>query len=94
MNRIGQLKDGRIFTSAEKALVVMVIAGVFGYWAGFNLSTPGDAVGLPLATASASALPIAVPPIVAPSPQAPRSAPAGGSSLDSSPRDETSSPTL
>jgi hypothetical protein len=30
MNRIGQLKDGQLLTSGEKALVVMLLAGIFG----------------------------------------------------------------
>ena len=31
----------------------MLLAGVFGYWAGFNLSTPGDEVALSLSAAAA-----------------------------------------
>ena len=40
------------FTAGEKALVVMLVAGVFGYWAGFKLSTPGDVAGMPVASAA------------------------------------------
>ena len=58
MNRIGRFTDGQILTAGEKALVVMVVAGVFGYWAGFKLSTPGDVVGMPV-VATAAALPAA-----------------------------------
>ena len=58
MNRIGRFTDGQIFTAGEKALVVMVVAGVFGYWAGFRLSTPGDVVGMPV-VATVAALPVA-----------------------------------
>ena len=90
MNRIGHLKDGQILTSGEKALVVMLMAGVFGYWAGFNLSTPGDAVGLPVTSASAAQPDsTARPAYDAASMQAPRSA-----SLDVNSRDEPPSPTL
>ena len=53
MNRMGRLENGQIFTAGEKAFVVMLIAGVFGYWAGFNLSTPGETVAMPLAAAAA-----------------------------------------
>ena len=60
MNRIGRLTGGQLFTSGEKALVVMVAAGVFGYWAGFKLSTPGDIVGMPV-VATAAAVPVAAP---------------------------------
>ena len=60
MNRIGRFTDGQLFTAGEKALVVMVAAGVFGYWAGFELSTPGDIVGMPV-VATAAAVPVAAP---------------------------------
>ena len=60
MNRIGRLTGGQLFTSGEKALVVMVAAGVFGYWAGFKLSTPGDIVGMPVVV-TAAAVPVAAP---------------------------------
>jgi hypothetical protein len=53
MNRIGRLEDGQKFTTGEKAFVVMLMAGVFGYWAGFNLSTPSETVAMPLAAAAA-----------------------------------------
>lgn len=90
MNRIGHLKDGQVLTTGEKALVVMLMAGVFGYWAGFNLSTPGDAVGLPVTSASAAQPDsTARPAYDAASIQAPRSA-----ALDVNSRDEPPSPTL
>ncbi len=90
MNRIGHLKDGQVLTSGEKALVVMLMAGVFGYWAGFNLSTPGDAVGLPVTSASAAQPDsTARPALDTASIQAPRSA-----ALDVNSRDEPPSPTL
>lgn len=38
MNRLGNLEEGRRLTTGEKAIVVMLAAGVFGYWAGFSLS--------------------------------------------------------
>jgi len=38
MKRLGNLEEGRRLTTGEKAIVVMLAAGVFGYWAGFNLS--------------------------------------------------------
>src|ERR1700675_434161 len=53
MNRMGRLENGQTFTTGEKAFVVMLMAGVFGYWAGFNLSTPGETVAMPLAPAAA-----------------------------------------
>jgi hypothetical protein len=48
----------RIFTTGEKTLAAMIVAGVFGYWAGFNLGAPGEAAGL--SVAAAAALPAAV----------------------------------
>ena len=54
MNRIGRFTDGQILTTGEKALVVMLVAGVFGYWAGFNLSIPGDDIGMPVVAAAAA----------------------------------------
>lgn len=53
MNRMGRLENGQKFTTGEKAFVVMLMAGVFGYWAGFNLSMPGETVAMPLAAAAA-----------------------------------------
>jgi hypothetical protein len=95
MNRIGHLKDGQVLTSGEKALVVMLMAGVFGYWAGFNLSTPGDAVGLPVTSASAAQpAPMARPANVTSLVQAPQPAPAGVAALTANSRDEAPSPTL
>jgi hypothetical protein len=58
MNGTGRNAEKRSFTTGEKALAVMVAAGVFGYWAGLNLATPGDATAL--STAAAAALPAAV----------------------------------
>jgi hypothetical protein len=54
MNRIGRFTDGQILTAGEKALVVMLVAGVFGYWAGFKLSIPGDGVGMPVVAGAAA----------------------------------------
>ncbi len=48
MKRLGHIEDGHLLTAGEKALVVMLVAGVFGYWAGFNLSTPGIADPFPV----------------------------------------------
>lgn len=53
MKRLGNLEDGRRLTTGEKALVVMLVAGVFGYWAGFNLSAPGWADPFPVTSAAA-----------------------------------------
>jgi hypothetical protein len=92
MNRIGQLKDGELLTSGEKALVVMLLAGIFGYCAGFNLSTPGDAVGMPVTSAAAQPAPTARPAAVAI--EAPRAAPAGVTALDETSRDEPPTPAL
>ena len=60
MNRTGRFASGQILTTGEKALIVMLAAGFIGYWAGFNLSSPGVAVGLPAATAAS--LQVAAPP--------------------------------
>ena len=54
MNRMGRFESGHLLTTGEKALVAMLAAGLFGYWAGFNLSAPGAAMGLPVAAAEAS----------------------------------------
>ena len=91
MNRIGQLKDGQLLTSGEKALVVMLLAGIFGYCAGFNLSTPGDAVGMPVTSAAAQPAPTARPAVAI---EAPRAATAGVAALDETSRDEAAAPTL
>jgi hypothetical protein len=53
MNRTDGFEKGQSVTTGEKALIVMVIAGVFGYWAGFKVLAPGDIVGMPAATAAA-----------------------------------------
>jgi hypothetical protein len=47
MNRTERFAAGQYITAGEKALVVMLAAGLFGYWAGFNLSSPAVAVGMP-----------------------------------------------
>ncbi len=53
MNRTDGFEKGQSVTTGEKALIVMLIAGVFGYWAGFKVLAPGDVVGMPVATAAA-----------------------------------------
>jgi hypothetical protein len=53
MNRTDGFEKGQSVTTGEKALIVMLIAGVFGYWAGFKILAPGDIVGMPAATAAA-----------------------------------------
>ena len=53
MKRLGNLENGHVLTSGEKALLVMVVAGMFGYWAGFNLSTPSLPDAFPVAVAAA-----------------------------------------
>lgn len=63
------MKRLKYLTTGEKALVAMVVAGVFGYWAGFNL--PGLALPFPVAVAAAQFAdhaPEAVPPDEAPAP--------------------------
>ena len=54
MNRTDRSADGQFLTTGEKAFVVMLAAGFFGYWPGFNLSAPGAAMNLPVAAAEAS----------------------------------------
>jgi hypothetical protein len=39
MKRLGNLENGHMLTTGEKALLGMVVAGMFGYWAGFNVSS-------------------------------------------------------
>ena len=34
MKRLVNLENGHVLTSGEKALLVMLVAGMFGYWAG------------------------------------------------------------
>ena len=53
MNRTDGFERGQSVTTGEKVLIVMLIAGVFGYWAGFKVLAPGDIVGMPVATAAA-----------------------------------------
>jgi hypothetical protein len=53
MNRTDGFEKGQSVTTGEKALIVMLIAGVFGYWAAFKVLAPGDIVGMPVATAAA-----------------------------------------
>ncbi len=57
MNRTGRFANGQAFTPGEKALAVMLVAGFFGYWAGFSLSAPGVSVGMPVTAAAAASLP-------------------------------------
>jgi hypothetical protein len=54
MKRLGRVEDGHLLTTGEKALVAMLVAGMFGYWAGFNLSAPGVADPFPIVSASAT----------------------------------------
>ena len=54
MNTTGRFEGGQLLTTGEKAFMVMLAAGFFGYWAGFNLSAPGATMGLPVAAAEAS----------------------------------------
>ena len=53
MNRTDGFEKGQSVTTGEKVLIVMLIAGVFGYWAGFKVLAPGDIVGMPVAAAAA-----------------------------------------
>ena len=92
MNRIGQLKDGQLLTAGEKALVVMILAGIFGYCAGFNLSAPGDAVLLPVTSVAAEPGPPAHP--ASASMEAPRAARAGLPTLDAPARDASPAPSF
>jgi hypothetical protein len=92
MNRIGQLKDGQLLTAGEKALVVMILAGIFGYCAGFNLSTPGDAAVMPVTSVVAEPAPAAHP--AAASIEAPRAARAGLATHDAPARDASPAPTF
>ena len=55
MSTTGRFEWGQILTTGEKAFLVMLAAGLFGYWAGFNLSAPGATLGMPVAAAVASA---------------------------------------
>jgi hypothetical protein len=89
MKRLGHFEDGKLLTAGEKALVVMLVAGVFGYWAGFNLSMPGVAVPFPVAAASAR--PASAEPARVESPEAPRQAHA---SAGTAPLRNESSPTF
>ena len=57
MNKTGRFANGQAFTPGEKALAVMLVAGFFGYWAGFSLSAPGVSVGMPVTAAAAASLP-------------------------------------
>ena len=57
MNRTGRFANGQAFTPGEKALAVMLVAGFFGYWAGFSLSAPGASAGMPVTAAAAATLP-------------------------------------
>ena len=53
MNRTDGFERGQSVTTGEKVLIVMLLAGVFGYWAGFKVLAPGDIVGMPVAAAAA-----------------------------------------
>ena len=53
MNRTDGFERGQSVTTGEKVLIVMLLAGVFGYWAGFKVLAPGDMVGMPVAAAAA-----------------------------------------
>jgi hypothetical protein len=53
MNSTDRMGTGHRITTGEKALIVMVLAGVFGYWAGFNLSAPPEGSSLPVVVAGA-----------------------------------------
>ena len=54
MSTTGRFEGGQLLTTAEKAFLVMLAAGLFGYWAGFNLSAPGATLGMPVVAAVAS----------------------------------------
>ena len=85
MKRLGHVENGHLLTTGEKALVVMLVAGVFGYWAGFNLSAPGVADPFPFAAAAATR------------PAAPMAAvtkPADRAAAETAPRDEPPVPTF
>ncbi len=84
MKRLGNLEEGRLLTAGEKALVVMLVAGMFGYWAGFNLSAPGWADPFPVI--SAAAQPAA--------PAAPSVSPAGRAAAEAAHRDAPPVPTF
>ena len=58
MGRTDHFANGQFFTTGEKALIAMLAAGLFGYWAGFNLSAPAADVAMPVAAAH----PVAAPP--------------------------------
>ena len=90
MKRLGHFEDGKLLTAGEKALVVMLAAGVFGYWAGFNLSTPGVAVPFPVAAASTR--PASAEPARVASPEAARQARASAGTAPL--RSDPSSPTF
>ena len=53
MKRLGNLERGHMLTTGEKALLVMVVAGMFGYWAGFNVSSTSLPDPFPAAVAAA-----------------------------------------
>ena len=53
MKRFGKLESGHVLTSGEKALLVMVAAGMLGYWAGFNVSSTSLPDPFPAAVAAA-----------------------------------------
>ena len=55
MSTTDRFEGGRILTCGEKVFLVMLAAGFFGYWAGFNLSAPDAALTIPVAAAVTSA---------------------------------------
>ena len=81
---MGHIEDGHLLTTGEKALVVMLVAGVFGYWAGFNLSALGIADPFPVASAAAAAQPGG--------PSAPAMKSEDRTSAESAPRDDPPAP--
>jgi hypothetical protein len=89
MKRLGHFEDGKLLTAGEKALVVMLAAGVFGYWAGFNLSTPGVAVPFPVAAASARPASPAPARVTAPDASRPAHASVGTASVRDDPPKRT-----
>jgi hypothetical protein len=59
MNTNHRYQNGTFLTRGEKTLAVMLVAGLIGYWAGFNLAATDVAITIP--HASAAAAPTAAP---------------------------------
>jgi hypothetical protein len=59
MNTNRHYDDGNFLTRGEKTLAVMLVAGLVGYWAGFNLAATD--VAIPIPYASAATAPAAAP---------------------------------